>query len=318
MRAGALRCAALCLAAFAAAGGPLASAAEGDLRVDATVESASVKLGDDIVLRLAVTNRTAGFLDVPDLRIASDAVTVDVAFGTESRATVSRLYGEWVEEDGAPSFALRPTPRRKLAAGESLRGTVSFPAVVNGALTLTARVGAAGPDQAAAKPIAVEVGARGAAPKKLQLAAETASGAFVVDLDGTAAFNAVGHVWRLGRESFYDGLPFHRVVPGVLAQTGSPSGDLAGGPGWYLPAEGPAGDLARPPARGDVGLARGTHQDSAGSQWFAVADPQQTADTALRGAWTPLGRVTKGQEIVDAIAASDTPVVLTALRPSVR
>jgi cyclophilin family peptidyl-prolyl cis-trans isomerase len=108
----------------------------------------------------------------------------------------------------------------------------------------------------------------------------------------------VANFWSLANERFFDGLPFHRVVTGALAQTGDPRGNGTGGPGWYVPAEARVATAAR----GDVGFARGAHIDSGGSQWFVVAD----AKRALAGDYVRLGVVTEGLDTLEGLASNAT------------
>lgn len=101
----------------------------------------------------------------------------------------------------------------------------------------------------------------------------------------------------LARRGFYDGLTFHRVVPGFVAQGGCPRGDGTGGPGHTVPAE----FNARRHVRGTVAMARAQHPDSAGSQFYITCGPQPHLD----GAYTVFGQVVAGMEHVDAIRAGD-------------
>ncbi|MCE9636281.1 MAG: peptidylprolyl isomerase [Planctomycetes bacterium] len=289
-----------------------ADGAEADLVFEATLDASKVALGEDIVVRLVAKNQATQAVDVPQFRLAQDAVSVRVAWGGEVRATVTRLWGAWVEDDGA--IRLRPvaTATRRVAAGETWRGSVSFPAVVAGDLTLTVLWGE-GNQRRTAKPLTVEVQPKSGPPKHLVAQVETTAGTFSAELDGAAAFDAVSHFWRLARDGFYDGLTVHRVEPGLLIQGGCPRGDGTGGTGWTLPAE----SDNRPLARGAFGLARGAHADTASCQFIAVADAAAAgaagaasaangsarAATALSAEWTPFGRIIEGQEIVDALAA---------------
>jgi cyclophilin family peptidyl-prolyl cis-trans isomerase len=100
----------------------------------------------------------------------------------------------------------------------------------------------------------------------------------------------------LARRGFYDGLTFHRVVPGFVIQGGDPKGDGSGGPGYTLRCE--IGQ--RPYGRGVVGMAL-SGKDTGGSQFFITHVPTPHLD----GRYTVLGWVASGMEVVDAIRQGD-------------
>jgi peptidylprolyl isomerase/peptidyl-prolyl cis-trans isomerase B (cyclophilin B) len=101
----------------------------------------------------------------------------------------------------------------------------------------------------------------------------------------------------LATKGFYDGLTFHRVVPGFVAQGGDPKGDGTGGPGYTLKAE----FNQRKHVRGTVAMARSAQPDSAGSQFYICFAPAAHLD----GKYTVFGQVTKGMEVVDRIKVGD-------------
>jgi peptidylprolyl isomerase len=113
---------------------------------------------------------------------------------------------------------------------------------------------------------------------------------------------APGHVARikeLAREGFYDGLLFHRVIDGFMAQTGDPQGNGTGGSGKKLKAE-----FTREPfKRGTVGMARAQSPDSGDSQFFIMFDDGDF----LNGKYTVWGQVTSGMEHVDNITRGEPP-----------
>ena len=107
---------------------------------------------------------------------------------------------------------------------------------------------------------------------------------------------APGHVARikeLVREGFYDGLKFHRVIDGFMAQTGCPHGTGTGGSGKNIKAE----FNKEPHVRGTASMARAQHPDSADSQFFICFDDANFLD----GQYTVWGKVTSGMEHIDAI-----------------
>jgi cyclophilin family peptidyl-prolyl cis-trans isomerase len=107
----------------------------------------------------------------------------------------------------------------------------------------------------------------------------------------------------LANDKYYDGLVFHRVNSGFVAQTGDPTGTGSGGPGYKVPLE--ASDT--PFNRGVLGMARTSDPNSAGSQWFITLD----AAPSLNGAYTVFGEVVSGIEFVDCIAQGDKIVELS-------
>lgn len=107
---------------------------------------------------------------------------------------------------------------------------------------------------------------------------------------------APGHVARikeLTRQGFYDGTPFHRVIPGFMAQGGDPTGTGTGGSGKKLPAE----FSKAKHVRGTASMARAQDPNSADSQFFICFEPAPFLD----GQYTVWGEVTSGMEFVDQI-----------------
>ncbi len=108
----------------------------------------------------------------------------------------------------------------------------------------------------------------------------------------------VARIKELVAQRFYDGLVFHRVIEGFMAQTGDPSGDGTGGSGQKLKAE----FSDAPHQRGVVSMARGRAPDSADSQFFIVL----ASAPHLDGQYTAWGRVISGMKYVDAIKKGDS------------
>lgn len=119
------------------------------------------------------------------------------------------------------------------------------------------------------------------------------AGRIVIALRPDLAPQHVKRIKELTRAGFYDGLAFHRVVEGFMAQTGDPTGTGAGGTGITLKAE--LSDV--PFGRGSVGMARSVKLDSADSQFFICVDRARGLD----GRYTFIGRVIEGMDIVDLI-----------------
>ena len=128
---------------------------------------------------------------------------------------------------------------------------------------------------------------------------ETSKGNVVVELCPDLAPNHVARIKELARQGFYDGVPFHRVIEGFMAQTGDPTGTGTGGSGQKLPAE----FNAEPHTRGAVSMARAQSPDSADSQFFIVFDDA----TFLDRKYTVWGRVIEGMENVDQINRGEPP-----------
>lgn len=105
--------------------------------------------------------------------------------------------------------------------------------------------------------------------------------------------NHVARITELVNKGFYDGLKFHRVIDGFMAQTGDPKGDGTGGSGKKLKAE----FSQEPHVRGTVSMARAGHPDSADSQFFICFDDASFLD----GQYTVWGEVVSGMEYVDNI-----------------
>ena len=130
-------------------------------------------------------------------------------------------------------------------------------------------------------------------------------GVIKAELYPEIAPNTVANFVTLVDSGFYDGLIFHRVIPGFMIQGGDPNGTGMGGPGYSI-----KGEFARngfkqnnlKHTRGVLSMARSMMPNSAGSQFFIMhADAPH-----LDGDYAAFGRVTEGMDVVDAIAAART------------
>ncbi len=121
------------------------------------------------------------------------------------------------------------------------------------------------------------------------------SGRVVIQMLPNVAPRHVARIKELTRKGFYDGLTFHRVIPGFMAQTGDPIGDGSGGSGHELKAE----FSNKQHIRGTVSMARASDPNSADSQFFICFAPAPFLD----GQYTVWGQVVSGMEFVDKIKA---------------
>jgi len=124
-------------------------------------------------------------------------------------------------------------------------------------------------------------------------------GIVTIELYPDIAPNTVANFISLVKNGFYDGLIFHRVIPGFMIQGGDPLGTGTGGPGYSIKGEFTqnkfTNDLLH--EKGVLSMARSQHPDSAGSQFFIMVDRAAHLD----GSYAGFGKVVEGIEVVDQI-----------------
>ncbi|HEY3084255.1 MAG TPA: peptidylprolyl isomerase [Candidatus Dormibacteraeota bacterium] len=138
------------------------------------------------------------------------------------------------------------------------------------------------------------------AGKKYSVTVHTSRGDFVIALvDAGVAPQTVNNFVYLAQNHYYDGLTFHRVVPGFVVQGGDPLGNGTGGPDYKLPNESNPSDWSR----GTVGMASSAAGVS-GSQFFITIG--DAPFLASNGVYNHFGEVTSGMDVIDKIQAGDT------------
>ena len=128
---------------------------------------------------------------------------------------------------------------------------------------------------------------------------ETTRGPVTVEMRSDLAPKHCARIKELARQGFYDGVVFHRVIDGFMAQTGDPTGTGAGGSGQKLQAE----FSAEPHVRGVLSMARAQSPDSGDSQFFICFDDAASLD----GKYTVWGKVVEGMDNVDKITRGEPP-----------
>lgn len=128
-------------------------------------------------------------------------------------------------------------------------------------------------------------------------------GQIVLELYPDKAPNTAANFIALAQSGFYDGLTFHRSVPGFVVQGGDPQGDGTGGPGYSIEGEFLANGYkynTLSHSRGVISMARANDYNSAGSQFFIVLDDGKKSQ--LDGKYASFGRVIEGMQYIDEIA----------------
>jgi peptidyl-prolyl cis-trans isomerase B (cyclophilin B) len=128
-------------------------------------------------------------------------------------------------------------------------------------------------------------------------------GKIVIKFYPKDAPESVANFIKLAKKGFYDGLAFHRVIPGFVAQGGDPNGDGSGGPGYTIKGEFTENGVNNPQTHvpGAVAMARTNVPDSAGSQFYICLAPQP----ALDGKYAVFGQVIEGMDLVQQIQVGD-------------
>ena len=131
---------------------------------------------------------------------------------------------------------------------------------------------------------------------------ETNQGTIKAELFPDVAPNTVNNFISLVKHGFYDGLIFHRVIPGFMIQGGDPQGTGMGGPGYSIKGEFIMNNFNNEllHKRGVLSMARSQRPNSAGSQWFIMVD----AAPHLNAQYASFGQVIEGMEAVDKIVAA--------------
>lgn len=135
---------------------------------------------------------------------------------------------------------------------------------------------------------------------------EMEKGKVVIELFDQDAPKTVANFEKLIKEGFYDGLSFHRVIRGFVAQGGCPNGNGTGGPGYTIPCE-----TKGNPHKHERGALSMAHRgpNTGGSQFFIVYEPQPHLD----GVHTVFGKVIEGMDVVDQINQGDVMKKVTLI-----
>jgi cyclophilin family peptidyl-prolyl cis-trans isomerase len=128
----------------------------------------------------------------------------------------------------------------------------------------------------------------------------TALGSMTLKIEADLSPIAAGNFVALAGCGYYDGVVFHRVVPGFVIQGGDPTGTGTGGPGYTIKDE----PVRAQYGRGVVAMARTTQPDSVGSQFFIVLDDGAREALVSANTYQIIGHVTAGMETADAITVA--------------
>ncbi len=197
------------------------------------------------------------------------------------------------------ALSAEPTSAATSAATKSASTTPA-------ATTSTATTPAAAPTQgggkktySAAPPLTIDANKKYFATIKMDI------GEIKLELYPKEAPQHVNNFVFLAKEGYYDGVTFHRVIPGFVAQAGDPSGKGSGGPGYTIPDEVNSHKFVD----GTLGMAKTAAPNSAGSQWFIDLTPRTAKEieqqSALDGGYTVFGQLVSGHDVLDKIKPRD-------------
>ena len=148
---------------------------------------------------------------------------------------------------------------------------------------------------------------------------DTDKGSIAITIEADLSPIAAGNFVALAGCGYYDGVVFHRVVPGFVIQGGDPTGTGSGGPGYEIQDE----PVTATYGRGVVAMARTSQPNSVGSQFFIVLDDAARAALESANTYQIIGSVSSGMDAVDAIAAAagaeeipSNPVTMTKVTVS--
>lgn len=288
------------------------------LELTAAFDPAECLVGALPNLVVKLTNKGAGPVDVVGAESQGEGKPAKLL---EDRAVVSF---EVQLDDGkampferihpSPTAPRTDWPKLSLAAGATAELKVPFPALCAGTWKVTARYQkGAGEKVAAPATLVVKPTAEGSTEVEVVMITDLGPMRFRLfprqapstSLNFARLVMAGGEFGTKRRANYYDGLTFHRVIPGFMIQGGDPAGDGTGGPGYGIPAEFATDKPAKQPAAhgpGRLAMARSGHPESAGCQFYICVGTPSNLD----GQYAVFGEVSKGLDVAYTISEVDT------------
>ncbi len=206
----------------------------------------------------------------------SATLVASAACGDDDNKTDTSSNG--TTTPAATSAATKPAASSTSAATASTAGTPA---------TAPTKAGGTTKKYDAAPPLTIDTNKKYFATIKMDI------GDIRLELYPKDAPQSVNSFVFLARDGYYDGVTFHRVVEGFVAQAGDPTGTGSGGPGYNIPDE----VNSRKFLEGTLGMAKTSAPNSAGSQWFIDYSPQPSLD----GLYTVFGQLVSGRDVLDKI-----------------
>jgi cyclophilin family peptidyl-prolyl cis-trans isomerase len=145
-------------------------------------------------------------------------------------------------------------------------------------------------------------------PDYPQVQMTTSEGELTLELWNDVAPGHAENFLKLVDQGFYDGLTFHRIIPGFMIQGGCPDGNGTGGPGWQIKAE--FNDREHQP--GVLSMARSQDPDSAGSQFFICLTRENCQH--LDGQYTAFGKIIDGMDVVETIGKAGSEALPSIIK----
>lgn len=256
----------------------------GDVKLSVAAAETNVPLGEDIVFRVKVSNTGKVLARVNQPRISTESLQFRVRSESFDSAWVTRIpYREGAGPDPETVAEIQP--------GGTLEAEVRTVAVMSGRLVFSPVYTWQGADQpVTCDAVTVEVAPAGG-KSHLGFRMETSHGTMEAKLRPDVAYGTCEAQAALIKKGFFDGLTFHRVIQGFMAQGGDPLGNGQGGPGYRLRLEFD-GKLRH--RRGVFSMARQSQPvDSAGSQFFVMFAERPDLD---RGRYTTFAEMTTGDD----------------------
>jgi peptidyl-prolyl cis-trans isomerase B (cyclophilin B) len=299
-----ITCGLLMMACFFNGQSQAAPPPEPPLKITAQAAQAEVVIGEWIEITLTMANTTANPMDIIKPILDIDAVSFQIKTTPLSGTGKSFVYSvitPSVYEHNRAQMA-----RMTLAPNGQAQETFKLPAAVLGLWEITTHY-QGGPGPLSAEPLKIQVIAKSDKqadkdnkPKEGELIAkiETSKGTMKCRFFFNDAPNTVMNFLRLAKGDFYDKLKFHRIMKGFMIQGGCPQGTGTGNPGYSIKAE----FNKNKHLKGTLSMARSTHNDSAGSQFFICLNAQSNLDNK----YTTFGELISGHEALDSIGNTRT------------
>jgi peptidyl-prolyl cis-trans isomerase B (cyclophilin B) len=266
------------------------------------VDETEVTLGEEIHFTVNLTRKKGKAVRVNALRLARNSLSLRVEFG-ESRRTITRIYAQLLKNETG-RFLLKddPPPQQQLKKGKGLSLELPVLAIRPGKLRFRAIYSGIpkgkGPRALVSEPVEVTVRPP-EGRKEIAARMETSAGTMVFTFETDLTYNTALNFLTLAKEGRYDGLTFHRIMKGFMAQGGDPKGDGTGGPGYYIHRD---IDPNLRHVRGVLSMARADPPDTAGSQFFVMFAPKPVLD----GAYAAFGRLVEGEKTLAKLEATPT------------